>query len=186
MLVLLAALSLIPTFFVPLWHMNFWSQQYPDGLDMYIYSHNLVGGNDGNDLTEINVLNHYIGMAELKPEDFTELKWIPLVIGLIAVMTLRASAIGTIGSVIDTIVMSLYFALYSLWSFWYKLHQYGYNLDSKASVTVDPFTPPVFGHKMVGQFEVWSYPALGTYFFMIFGLSLLAALYFSWKKKPVA
>ena len=40
-----------------------------------------MGGDDGNDLTEINVLNHYIGMAELKPADFTELKWIPLVIG---------------------------------------------------------------------------------------------------------
>lgn len=186
LLVLLAALSLIPTFFVPLWHMNFWAQQYPEGLDMYIYSHNLIGGDDGNDLTEINVLNHYIGMAELKAEEFTELKWIPLVIGLIAVMTLRAAAIGTVGSIVDVIVIALYFAIYSLWSFWYKLYQYGHNLDPRASVTVDPFTPPVFGYKLVGQFEVWSYPALGTYFFLVFGLSLLAALYFSWQKKSVA
>ena len=74
LLVLLAALLLIPTFLVPLWNMTFVAQQYPEGLDLYIFSHNLVGGDDGNDLTEINVLNHYIGMAELRPADFTELK----------------------------------------------------------------------------------------------------------------
>ena len=66
LLVLLAALALVPTFLVPLWHMTFVAQQYPEGLDLYIYSHDLVGGDDGNDLTEINVLNHYIGMAELQ------------------------------------------------------------------------------------------------------------------------
>ena len=33
----------------------------------------------------------------------------------------------------------------------------------KAAVQVEPFTPPVFGHKMVGQFEVWSYPSPGTW-----------------------
>ena len=43
-LVLLAALALVPTFLVPLWHMHFLAQQYPEGLDLYIYSHDLVGG----------------------------------------------------------------------------------------------------------------------------------------------
>ncbi|MCP3935339.1 MAG: hypothetical protein GY708_08205, partial [Actinomycetia bacterium] len=98
LLVFAAVLVLIPTFIVPLWHMTFVAQQYPEGLDLYVYSHDLVGGNKGNDLTEINVLNHYIGMAELKPSDFNELKWIPLVIGLIGVLTLRAGTIGNVRS----------------------------------------------------------------------------------------
>ena len=181
LVILLAALILIPTFFVPLWRMSFWSQQYPEGLEMYIYSHTLIGGDDGNDLTEINVLNHYIGMQELSAENFTELKWIPLIVGLIAVLTLRAAAMGTLGAIIDIIMISIYFALFSLWSFYYKLHSYGHNLDPRASVNVDPFNPPVFGHKMVGQFEVWSYPALGTYLFMTFGLLLILGLYLSKK-----
>lgn len=159
--------------------MSFWAQQYPEGLELHIYSHSLIGGDGGNDLTEINVLNHYIGMAELKEEDFTELKWIPLIVGLLGVLTLRAAFVGTIGSVIDVIMISVYFGLFSLWSFYHKLHSYGYNLDPKASVNVDPFTPPVFGHKMVGQFEVWSYPAVGTYLFVLFGLLLIGGLYFS-------
>ncbi len=182
-LVLIALLMMIPTFFLPLWRMSFFAQQYPEGLELYIYSHDLVGGDDGNDLTEINVLNHYIGMAELKIEDFTELKWIPLVVGLVGVLSLRAAVIGSLGSLIDILVISAYFGMFSLWSFWYKLHEYGYNLDPRASVKVDPFTPPVLGHKMVGQFEVWSYPSIGTYLFLIFGLLLLAAVYLSLPKR---
>ena len=181
LLVFLAALALVPTFFVPLWHMTFVAQQYPEGLNLYVYSHNLVGGDDGNDLTEINILNHYIGMAELEPADFNELKWIPLVIGLIGVLTLRVAAIGTLRSLVDVVVVSLYFGGFSMWSFWYKLQYYGANLDPKASVHVVPFMPPMFGYKLVGQFDVWSYPALGVYLFGVFGLLLVAAFWLSWR-----
>ena len=181
--VLLAALALIPTLLVPLWHMTFVAQQYPEGLDLYIYSHNLVGGDDGNDLVEINVLNHYIGMADLKSEDFGEFKWMPLIIGLILVLTLRAAAIGSLRSVLDILVISAYFGLFSLWSLYHKLYAYGHNLDPRASVKVDPFTPPVFGHKFVGQFEVWSYPAAGTWFFAAFGLLLIGAFYLTYARR---
>ncbi len=179
--VFLAALVLIPTFIVPLWHMTFVAQQYPEGLNLYVYSHDLVGGDRGNDLTEINVLNHYIGMAELKPEDFSELKWIPLVIGILGVLTLRAAAIGDLRAVLDVIVGSLYFGVFSMWTFYYKLSYYGTNLDPRASVEVEPFMPPMFGYKLVGQFDVWSYPALGSYLFLVFGALLIAAVFFTWR-----
>jgi hypothetical protein len=181
-LVFVAVLTLIPTFIVPLWHMTFVAQQYPEGLDLYVYSHDLVGGNKGNDLTEINVLNHYIGMAELEPSDFNELKWIPLVIGLIGVLTLRAATIGSVRSVVDVIVISLYFGGFSMWTFWYKMQYYGTNLDPRASVRVEPFMPPIFGYKQVGQFDVWSYPAFGSYLFLLFGLLLVAGVLFSWRQ----
>jgi copper chaperone NosL len=180
-LVALAALLIVVSLFVPLWHMTFVAQQYPDGLDLWIYSHDLVGGDDGNDLTEINVLNHYIGMAELQPSDFSELKWLPLVIGLIIVLTLRSAAIGALRSLIDVLVLSMYFAAFSLWSFWYRLGYYGANLDPKASVHVDPFMPPIFGYKLVGQFDVWSYPTWGSYLFVAFGLLLVIAAWLTWR-----
>ena len=181
-LVFLAVLALIPTFVIPLWHMTFIAQQYPEGLDLYVYSHDLVGGNKGNDLTEINVLNHYIGMAELRPTDFSELKWIPLVIGLIGVLTLRAATIGNVRAVVDVIVISLYFGGFSMWTFWYKMQYYGANLDPRASVQVEPFMPPIFGYKQVGQFDVWSYPALGSYLFVAFGVLLVGAVLLSWRQ----
>ena len=181
-LTVVAVLVLIPVFIAPLWHMYFYAQQYPEGLDLYVYSHDLVGGNKGNDLTEINVLNHYIGMAELEPSDFSELKWIPLVIGLIGVLTLRAATLGNVRSVVDVIVISLYFGGFSIWTFWYKMQYYGANLDPRASVQVEPFMPPIFGYKQVGQFDVWSYPAFGTYLFLVFGLLLIAGVFLSWRQ----
>ena len=180
--VLIAALLLPLSFTTPLWHMDFWAQQYPEGLRLDIYSHSLIGGDDGNDLQEINVLNHYIGMRELKQEDFTELKWIPLVVGLITVLTLRSVFVGTMGSVLDVMVISAYFALFSLWSFWYKLRAYGYDLDPKAAVQVDPFLHADFGQKMVGQFEVWSYPSPGTWLLAGFGLMLVIGFMVSWRQ----
>lgn len=180
--VLIAALLLPMTFVTPLWHMDFLAQQYPEGLRLFIYSHALVGGDDGNDLAEINVLNHYIGMKELKPEDFNELKWIPLVIGAITVLTLRSVVVGTLMSVLDLLAISGYFGLFSVWSFWYKLNAYGHQLDPKAAVQVAPFTPPVFGHKMVGQFEVWSYPSPGTWLMLGFGLMLVIGFVISWRQ----
>jgi len=180
--IIIAALLLPLTFLTPLWHMEFQSQQYPEGLDLHIYTYALIGGDDGNDLTEINILNHYIGMRELVQENFNELKWIPLLVGLIMVLTLRAGLIGTIGSVLDIIMVSAYFALFSLGSFWRKLYLYGHELDPTAAVKVDPFTPPVFGYKMVGQFHVWSYPAFGTWLFMAFGILLMVGMFLTWKK----
>ncbi len=183
LLLLVAALALVPTFFMPVWHLNFGAQQYPEGLTMFIYPSEMVGGDDGNDLNEINILNHYIGMDELREEDFNEFKWIPLVIGLMIVLSLRASAIGTLSSLVDIIVFTIYFAGFAMWRFWFMLYNYGHNLDPKAAVQVEPFTPPVFGTKMVGQFTVGSYPSAGAYLFVLFGALLIAGIYFTYKER---
>jgi hypothetical protein len=182
LLVLLAVVAMVPTLFLPLWQMTFFAQQYPEGLELLIYSHDLVGGDDGNDLTEINVLNHYIGMAELKPSDFTELQWIPLLIGMIALLALRAGTIGNLRSLVDVVLILVYFGGFSLWSFWYKLQYYGANLDPRASVKVEPFMPPIFGYRLVGQFDVWSYPSWGTYCFTMVGILLVGGIWFSWRE----
>jgi hypothetical protein len=181
LLLVVAAIVLLPSFFFPLWSLEFWAYQYPEGLNLYIYSHKLVGGDDGNDLNEINILNHYIGMAELEEEDFLELKWIPLAMGIFMVLALRAFIFGRIGKVLDLFMLFAYFGVFSLWSFWYKLHYYGHNLDPRASVKVDPFDPPLFGFEQVGQFKVWSYPGIGSYLLIAFGLILLASMIISIK-----
>lgn len=56
LIVLLAPLLLIPTFFLPLWRMSFFSNQFPDGLRLNIYTHRLEGGKSAgrDDLREIN------------------------------------------------------------------------------------------------------------------------------------
>ena len=184
-ILLISVCVLVPTFFLPLWQLEFGAQQYPEGLEMFIYADRMEGGDDGNDLTEINVLNHYIGMAELNEENFTEFQWIPLVIGLILVLTLRSVVVGDLKSLIDLLVFMFYFSVYSLWRFWYMLSSYGHNLDPKAAVKVAPFTPPVFGTKMVGQFTVASYPDIGSFFFILFALMIVFAVWLTYKASKI-
>ena len=48
----------------------------------------------GQDIKEINLLNHYIGMKDLVAEDFTEFKWMPFVIGALVIALAGADGGG--------------------------------------------------------------------------------------------
>ena len=185
-LILVAVLILIPSFFFPLWKMSFYSNQYTDGLVLHIYSYQLEGGKTPNrdDLREINSLNHYIGMRPLLESDFSEFMWLPLVIGLLMILSLRAMVIGKMSNLVDVFVLFTYFGLFSFWSFYHRLYMYGHNLDPTASIKVQPFTPPLFGSKQIANFAVNSFPELGSYALISFAVLLLLAIWFSaqWKK----
>jgi hypothetical protein len=182
-LMLLAAfLLLVPTYLLPLWKLTMFAPQYPDGLRLQIYSYKLEGGNQGQDIKEINILNHYIGMKDLTTAEFTEFKWIPFVVGMLALLFLRAPVHGKLSDLIDVLVLYLYFGLFSLWSFGYKLYSYGHNLAPTASVKVPPFMPPLFGYKKLANFEVYSYPAAGSYALAVVALVLLFAFALAWRQ----
>ncbi len=186
MLLVLAFLCLVPTYFTPLYNMTMFAPQYQDGLRLDIYSYKLVGGNAGQDVKEINVLNHYIGMKDLVTEDFTEFKWLPFVIGIFGLLFLRAAVLGKVSHLVDVTVLYFYFGAFALWSFGYKMYQYGHSLDPKAAVRVDPFMPPMFGYKKLANFEVYSYPQLGSYALAAAVLVLAVALFLArrqWRRE---
>ena len=116
-LILMAALLLLPTYVFPLWKLTLFAPQYQDGLRLQIYSWKLDGGNNGQDVKEVNVLNHYIGMRDLDTAAFTEFKWIPFVVGGLGLLLLRTAVLGHMGHLVDVAVLFLYFGLFSLWSF---------------------------------------------------------------------
>jgi hypothetical protein len=182
LLMVLAFLLLVPTYFLPLWKLTMFAPQYPDGLELQIYSYRLQAGNEGQDLKEINLLNHYIGMRDLIAEDFTEFQWMPFVIGALGLLFLRVPVHGKMGSLLDVFVLFLYFGLFSIWSFAYKLYRYGHDLAPTAAVKVDPFMPPLFGHKTLANFEVYSYPAAGSYALAAVAVVLAAALIWAWRE----
>ncbi len=187
-LVFVAALAILPSLFLPLWNMTLFSNQFPDGLELDIYSYKLEGGKTENrdDLKEINSLNHYIGMHPLQEEDFTEFKWIPFVLGAMVLLGLRVVVMGNMSRLVDLLVIFIYFGLFSLWSFYHKLYLYGHDLDPTAPIKVPPFTPPMFGEHQLANFQVYSYPALGSYAMALVPLLLLAALWLSWKSNRQA
>jgi len=186
-LVLVAVLLLVPTFFLPLWNMSFYSNQYMDGLVLHIYSYQLEGGKTANrdDLREINSLNHYIGMRPLLESDFSEFTWVPLVIGLLMILALRAMVIGKMSNLVDVFVLFTYFGLFSMWSFYHRLYMYGHNLDPSASIKVQPFTPPFFGSKQIANFMVNSFPGLASYGLIAFAVLLLLSILVSARRRRV-
>jgi hypothetical protein len=181
LLLVASAVLLTVTLVLPLWNMTMFAPQYPDGLRLDIYTQRLQGANKGQDLKEINLLNHYIGMRDLTDEDFTEFKWMPFAIGVIALLCLRAAVHGNMAALVDAAVLFVYFGLFSLWSFGYKLYMYGHQLAPTAPVKVDPFMPPMFGYQKLANFEVYSYPAVGTYTMAATGLLLLVAVVLVWR-----
>ena len=78
-MVAVAALLLILTFFFPLWTIDLNAPQYPEGLGIRIWI-NQISGLKPNDLQSINGLNHYIGMKVIDPDSIPELKIMPYII----------------------------------------------------------------------------------------------------------
>jgi hypothetical protein len=185
-LVVAAALLLTAILVFPLWNMTMFAPQYPEGLRLDIYSYKLVGGNDNQDVKEINVLNHYIGMKDLVTEDFTEFKWLPFIVGVLGLLYLRAAVMGTVGGLLDVVVLNVYFSAFALWSFGYKMYVYGHTLLPTAAVKVEPFMPPMFGGKQLANFEVYSYPQAGSYAMGLSSLLLVAALVMAWRQSRAA
>jgi len=173
----LAVVPLALSFTQPLWNIRMLAPQYPKGLELDIYAHTIEGGNGGQDLVEINTLNHYIGMKKLEKVDFTDLEWIPFAIGVLALLALRVAAIGDVRSLVDLAVLSVYFGLFSAARFAFMLYTYGHNLDPHAPIRMEPFTPAILGTKQIANFSTASYPRGASYLIGLFGLvvALLAA-----------
>ena len=181
-----AGLLLVAVFLLPLWNLTMFAPQYPEGLRLDIYSYKLEGGNNDQDIKEINILNHYIGMRDLVAEDFTEFKWLPFVVGALALLYLRAAAVGTVGHVVDVLVLNMYFSIFALWSFAYRLYSYGHSLSPTAAVKVAPFMPPVFGSKQLANFTVFSYPGPASWAMGASMALLIIAMFVAWRSSRAA
>jgi len=162
----------------PLWTMSFQSNQYPDPLRLAIYIDHLEGQKTEmrDDLREINSLNHYIGMRPLLESDFAEFVWLPFVVGFFVLILLRAIVLGSVRDLVDVTALFVYFGLFSAWTFYRRLYEYGHNLDPEAAIDVEPFTPPFFGRVKIANFWIESYPGGGSWALTALGLLLVVAL----------
>lgn len=176
------AVLMIVAIFLPLWQIHLVAPQYQEGLDMYIYSHKIEGGDDGQDIVEINTLNHYIGMRPIQASDFTEMEWMPFFFGAFALLALRAAVFARVGAVVDLLVLFIYFGAFSLYRFYYRLYTYAHDLDPKAPVDIDPFTPALIGKNQIANFVQYSFPREGSALLLLFLLSLAGAVWWSEKR----
>lgn len=171
------------TFSAPLWNIHLVAPQYPKGLNVDIYAHTVEG-----DIGEVNTLNHYIGMARIDRASLTDLDWIPFALGMLIVLTLRVASIGDNRSLVDLAVLSLYFSVFSMGRFYFKMYAFGHNLNPEAPFKVEPFTPAVLGTKQVANFTTSAWPQLGSAWIGLYGVGLVLLLLWNlravWQSGP--
>lgn len=180
-----ASLALIVTYFVPLWQILLWAPQYPEGLTMKIW-HNTLSGQ----IDIINGLNHYIGMKHISVEMFPEFQYIGLLIGFLMLVGLVAAVFGSPRTLFFFTLLSYIYGVVAMWDFWRWGYEYGHNLDPKAAIIVPDmsYQPPLIGYKNLLNFTSYSGPDTGAWF--VIGVCLLATALWWWeffkakKRKP--
>lgn len=183
-LLLLLLVPLVAHFFFPMWQISMSSPQYPKGLSVDIYSY-AVTGHNGQDIAEINELNHYIGMQTIDRAQLTDLDWLPFAFGTLILLGLRVAAIGNVRALMDFTALSIYLGAFSMGRFYYKMYTLGHTLDPKAAFDLEPFTPVIFGTRQVANFLTQSYPQTGTALITVslagFALVLAWHLWAGWR-----
>lgn len=168
-LILIAALLIIPSYFTPLWQISLWAPQYPEGLNMKIWIDHLSGNVD-----QINGVNHYIGMNHIGDEMFPEFTYLIYVIGVLIALGIGAALIGKRWSLYSFFSLISLFGLAVLGDMYRWGYQYGHTLDPKAAIKVEgmSYQPPLIGYKELLNFLAYSGPDTGSWI-LIGGVGLL-------------
>ena len=163
-LIVLASLILIGVFFFPLWEITLIAPQYPEGLRMYIWVNNITGGTP-HDLYNINLLNHYIGMKPIKPEEIIEIKIMPFLFGFLTLAGLAIAVLGNRKLLFAWVVLFIVLGVVGLVDFYLWEYDYGHNLDPKAPIKIPgmAYQPPLIGCKMLLNMKACSFPSKGAY-----------------------
>jgi copper chaperone NosL len=174
----LSAIALAISIFVPIWRIELDAPQYPEGLSMKIFSYKLAG-----DVDVINGLNHYIGMATLHTEDFIEFAVLPYLIGLFSLLALLSALIGNRKFFFTLFSLFLLFGIIAMVDFWRWEYNYGHNLDPTAPIQVPgmAYQPPLIGYKQLLNFGAFSVPDIGGWLFIGSGLLMLLGVAFEMK-----
>ncbi|MEI8258542.1 MAG: hypothetical protein WCJ30_22950, partial [Deltaproteobacteria bacterium] len=167
-LLVLAIVPLILSFFYPLWRISLTAPQYPEGLWVDVYTYAVRGGNNGQHLTEINTINHYIGMGHIDRAALADLDWMPFAVGILGLLALRVALLGDVRSLIDLSVLSVYVSGFAFARFYMKMYALGHDLNPEAPLRIAPFTPPVFGSREIANFTSSSYPRMGSVWLGLF------------------
>lgn len=176
-LIVAATLSILPGIALPTWRITLHAPQYPQGLTLVIYPNTVSG-----DLSEVNLLNHYIGMHEIVPDEFPEFRFIPFFILRFFGFALLTALIGRMPIAVLGWMDFVLFGAVMLYTFQHWLYQYGHNLSPDAPLKIEPFTPALLGTTHVGQFTVTSTPALGAILMGLAGLIGPVIAAYEWRR----
>jgi len=163
-LLAVASVLVLGAFVFPLWRIDLVAPQYPEGLGMLIRI-NTVTGIKPNDLTNINGLNHYIGMKPIQPDAIPELRIMPWIVVGLSALGLVTAALGRRRLLIAWLGVFVTLAVVGLIDFWRWEYDYGHNIDFEHAIITVPgmtYQPPLIGTKQLLNFTATSWPAFGA------------------------
>lgn len=152
----------------PYWSLTLMAPQYPGGLRVAVYVTHLSG-----DVTEVDNLNHYVGMKKLNQAAQVEKFLAPLAIGAAALLASTLAYTRRRWAAVLALPAMLFPAIF-LGDMYFWLYRYGHELDPNAPLRIPPFTPPLLGMGTVGQFKTIAELQAG--FWLAVAAALLVAL----------
>ena len=181
-IMIIGALMLLSLFIFPLWNISLEAPQYPDSIGMNIWI-NKITDQEPNDIKNINLMNHYVGMKEI-PEHMEEFKIFP---PIIIVMTILGVIVGFLGKrklyLAWFIVMAL-LGTAGMYDFYLWEYDYGHSLSPQAAIKFmddqgNPmaYQPPLIGNATILNFVAKSWPMTGAYL-MFSGMFLSIIAFF--------
>lgn len=176
-LLIIGGIALFLANYFPIWRIQLDAPQYPEGLELLIYSDKLAGNVD-----IINGLNHYIGMKTLHTADFPEFVILPYLITFFAFAFVLVAIFGKKSVAYGLLVGFALFGILAMIDFWKWEYDYGHNLDPNAAIIVPgmSYQPPLIGFKQLLNFGAFSMPALGGWIFIGSGVILAYIVVSEW------
>jgi copper chaperone NosL len=168
----LAAFCLLVSIFQPYWKMTLMAPQYPGGLRVQVYVNRMEG-----DVSEIDGLNHYIGMRPLGEAAQLERSLSIVAITVLSLLILAAIVVHTRWAAVLALPALTYPAVF-LADMYYWMHNFGQNLDPRAPLNIDPFVPPIIGEGFVGQFRTVAAVESGFHLALLASFLILIGLFF--------
>ncbi len=144
-----AAILLVVSISRPWWRLKLVAPQYPQGLYVTAYVNRMTG-----DVSEIDGLNHYIGMRPLAEAAEFERTVSIFGIGAVALLILASAFVHNRWAALLALP-ALFLPLLFLADLQFWLANFGLNLDPTAALSssVDPFIPPVLWTGTIAQFS---------------------------------
>lgn len=176
-----AAVLLLASIAFPYWGLVLEAPQYPDGLSMRVFVNRMTGDEDPrlDEVREIDGLNHYIGMQSLynaaKVEQTIAIPGVILMAVLLGVAAFWRKPWAW--ALTLPVIAFPFIFLADLWAW---MSYYGNNLDPYAplSSAIAPFTPPILGEGVIGQFKTIASVHTGWYLALAAAVLVVAALVF--------
>jgi copper chaperone NosL len=183
-MVAVAALILILTFFFPLWTIDLNAPQYPEGLGIRIWL-DQISGMKPNDLQSINGLNHYIGMKVIDPESIPELKIMPYIITFMIIFGLFNAYMKSRKLIYIWLILFIILGVIGMYDFYMWEYDYGHQLNPDAPIKVPGMTyqPPLIGSKQLLNITAVSLPSTAAIVIFVSIFLNITALYVDTKGK---